>query len=98
MKPVKVFFGEGTSDACLAVPYLQDAYEAAEEFCSLGTTCKRRGIPQNPLLRRIGSTICAGRNTTEKMLTEWGHEAEIVDGSLFEEEDDQAGCHGRNFR
>ena len=40
------------------------------------------------LLRRIGSTIYAGRQTTEKMLNEWGTEESIVNASLFEEEDD----------
>ena len=91
LKPVRVIlFGEGTSDALPLPPYLQDAYDAAEEFCSLlSQRVKGAGFLKTLLLRRIGSTICAGRNTTEKMLTEWGHEAEIVDGSLFEEEDDQ---------
>jgi superfamily II DNA or RNA helicase len=92
LKPVKVIlFGEGPSDALPLPPYLQDAYDAAERFCALlGQRVKGAGFLKTLLLRRIGSTIYAGRNTTEKMLTEWGNEAGMVDLSLFEEDDDQA--------
>ncbi len=37
---------------------------------------------------RISSTIFAGRQTTEKMLNEWRTDENIVNGALFEEEDD----------
>lgn len=91
LKPVKVvLYGESTQDSLPLSPYLQDAYAAAEEFCSLlSQRVKGAGFLKTLLLRRIGSTICAGRNTTEKMLNEWGNEIEITQGSLFEEEDDQ---------
>jgi hypothetical protein len=91
LKPVKVvLFGEKTSDSLPLPPYLKDAYLAAEKFCSLlGKRVKGAGFLKTLLLRRIGSTIYAGRNTTEKMLQEWGNEAELLQGSVFEEEDDQ---------
>lgn len=90
LKPVKVrLFGEEADDAICLPPYLNDAYQAAEAFCSLlGQRVKGAGFLKTLLLRRIGSTIYAGRQTTEKMLSEWGHEDEIVNPTLFEEDDD----------
>ena len=50
--------------------FLADAYEAAEEFCE--EVGKRpsfnSGFLKTMLLRRVGSTIVAGRRTAEKML------------------------------
>ena len=91
LKPVKVkLFGEDSIDSLPLPPYLQDAYTDAEEFCSLlGQRAKGAGFLKTLLLRRIGSTIYAGRQTTEKMLNEWGNESCIIDASLFEENDDQ---------
>jgi superfamily II DNA or RNA helicase len=69
LKPVRVrLFGEAT--ALTLPPYLQDAYHAADEFCEeLG---KRPGLNsgflKTILLRRLGSSIVAGRSTGEKML------------------------------
>ncbi len=69
LKPVRVrLFGE--SDALTLPPYLQDAYDAADDFCEeLG---KRAGLNsgflKTILLRRLGSSIVAGRSTGEKML------------------------------
>jgi hypothetical protein len=90
LKPVRVkLFGEGSDEAVILPPYLQDAYQAAEEFCSLlSQRVKGAGFLKTLLLRRIGSTIYAGRQTTEKMLNEWGNEENIVNATLFEEEDD----------
>ena len=90
LKPVKVMlFGEGPEDAIPLPPYLNDAYRAAESFCSLlSQRAKGAGFLKTLLLRRIGSTIYAGRQTTEKMLAEWGDESQIVNAALFEEDDD----------
>jgi superfamily II DNA or RNA helicase len=98
LKPVKVvLFGEGGLDALPLPPYLQDAYDAAEKFCALlGQRVKGAGFLKTLLLRRIGSTIYAGRNTTEKMLTEWGTGEEVTDTALFEEEDDQPDSAAEN--
>ena len=90
LKPVKVrLFGEDPDDAVPLPPYLNDAYQAAETFCSLlSQRAKGAGFLKTLLLRRIGSTIYAGRQTTEKMLTEWGDEIRIINAGLFEEDDD----------
>ena len=90
LKPVKVkLFGEDTTESLLLPPYLQDAYNDAEEFCSLlGQRARGAGFLKTLLLRRIGSTIYAGRQTAEKMLNEWGNESSIINASLFEEDDD----------
>lgn len=90
LKPVKVtLFGEGPEDAIPLPLYLNDAYQAAESFCSLlSKRAKGAGFLKTLLLRRIGSTIYAGRQTTEKMLSEWGNENRIVNAALFEEDDD----------
>lgn len=62
-------------------PFLQDAYELAEEFCRLLARRVPAGYFRMLLLRRIGSTIAAGRCTVEKLLSEW----EDID----EDEDDE---------
>jgi len=90
LKPVKVkLFGEDSTDSLPLPLYLQDAYNDAEEFCLLlGQRARGAGFLKTLLLRRIGSTIYAGRQTTEKMLNEWGNESGIINASLFEEDDD----------
>lgn len=90
LKPVKVvLFGEGALDSLPLPLYLQDAYAAAEEFCSLLTQrVKGSGFLKTLLLRRIGSTIYAGRNTCEKMLNQWGNTSEDMQELMFEEEDE----------
>jgi hypothetical protein len=90
LKPVRVrLFGEDPEDAIPLPLYLNDAYQAAETFCSLlSERAKGAGFLKTLLLRRIGSTIYAGRQTTEKMLNEWGNENRIVNATLFEEDDD----------
>lgn len=74
LKPVRVrLFGEGENEAVPLPPYLQDAYDAAQEFCRLlSQRVKGAGFLKTLLLRRMGSSIYAGRRTTEKMLATWG--------------------------
>ena len=74
LKPVRVkLFGEGEDEAVPLPPYLQDAYDAAQEFCRLlSQRVKGAGFLKTLLLRRMGSSIYAGRRTTEKMLSTWG--------------------------
>ncbi len=95
LKPVRVrLFGEDPDDAVPLPPYRNDAYQAAETFCTLlSRRAKGAGFLKTLLLRRIGSTIYAGRQTTEKMLTEWGDESRIINADLFEEDDDAAFHH-----
>lgn len=74
LQPVRVrLFGESEGEALVLPPYLQDAYGAAEEFCRMiGQRVRGGGFLKTLLLRRMGSTIYAGRRTTEKMLASWG--------------------------
>lgn len=71
LTPVRVrLFGEREQDAVLLPTYLWDAYRAAEEFCQ--ELAKRPGLSsgflKTLLLRRVGSTIEAGRRTAEYLL------------------------------
>ena len=90
LKPVRVeLSGENTLDSLPLPPYLQDAYAAAKHFCFLlGQRVKGAGFLKTLLLRRIGSTIYAGRNTTEKMLNEWGNSPESFRNYPYEDDDD----------
>ena len=92
LKPIKVeLFGEGEDEAIRLPAYLQDAYLHAEEFCQeLSERAKGSGFLKTLLLRRIGSTIYAGRNTAEKLLTEWKDLSQEDDeDELTEAEKDQ---------
>jgi superfamily II DNA or RNA helicase len=86
LKPVRVeLFGEGDDDAVRLPPYLRDAYGYAEEFCHLlGARVKGSGFLKTLLLRRVGSSIAAGRSTVEKMLSSWQDIPEI------DQEEDEA--------
>jgi len=71
LQPVRVrLFGEGEEDAITLGGFLSDAYEAATEFCE--EVGRRQGLHsgflKTILLRRLGSTVAAGRATTLKML------------------------------
>lgn len=80
-------FGESDAEAINLPPFLRDAYDAAEEFC---TILARRpglnsGFMKTILLRRVGSTIEAGRLTAIKMLGTQPH-----DDQVDEEGEDEA--------
>ena len=65
--------GEGSADALTLPAYLSDAYKAAEAFSE---SVKKRargagGFLKTLLLRRVGSTLEAGKRTAEKMLRDW---------------------------
>jgi len=74
LKRIEVeLFGEDEDEAIELPPYLKEAYEYAEKFCqSLRDRVKSRGFLKTMLLRRVGSTIIAGKNTAERMLSKWG--------------------------
>ena len=63
-------FGESDAEAIALPAFLGDAYDAAEEFCDI--LARRPGLNsgfmKTILLRRVGSTIEAGRLTAMKML------------------------------
>jgi len=88
LKPIRVeLLGEGIDDAIKLPIYLQEAYRIAEEFCqTLAKRVKGSGFLRTLLLRRVGSTIAAGRITAEKMLDTW-KDAE----PQAEEDEDEAG-------
>ncbi|MDK2821468.1 MAG: hypothetical protein PWP31_1433 [Clostridia bacterium] len=86
LKKIEVkLMGEDDEEAIVLPPYLRDAYQYAEQFCELlQKRVKGGGFLKTLLLKRVGSTMIAGRNTAEKMLNNWGG---IGDDEDFEEED-----------
>lgn len=86
LKAVKVkLMGESDEEAIVLPPYLQEAYRYAEEFCELlQKRVKGGGFLKTLLLKRVGSTMIAGKNTAEKMLYNWGG---VVTEEDYEEED-----------
>jgi len=80
-----VLFGESDEEAIVLPPYLKEAYGYAEQFCELlQKRVKGGGFLKTLLLKRVGSTIIAGKNTAEKMLANWG---QVIDEEDYEEED-----------
>ena len=78
LTPVRVrLFGEGEHDALLLPPILKDAYKTAEEFCQevASRPGLNSGFLKTLLLRRVGSTIEAGRLTALRLL-EGGEQAD----------------------
>jgi len=92
LQPVRVrLHGEDSGDALVLPIYLDDAYHHAEEFCRLlQNRVRSAGFLKTLLLRRMGSSIIAGRNTAQKMLDEWGND-EVMESILGEEDDDSVG-------
>ena len=82
-----ILMGENDDEAVLLPPYLKDAYSRAEEFCDLlGKRVRGSGFIETLLLKRVGSTMLAGRKTAEKMLS-WGD----TDEDIFDEDDEAIG-------
>ncbi len=86
LKKIEVeLLGESDEEAIVLPPYLKEAYGYAEEFCKLlQKRVKNGGFLKTLLLKRVGSTIIAGKNTAEKMLTNWG---QVIDEEDYEEEE-----------
>ena len=83
LAPVGVrLHGESDADAIRLPPFLADAYRLAEEFCRLLAERANTGFFRTLLLRRMGSTMEAGRRTVENILHDWEH----VDDSEDDEE------------
>jgi SNF2 family DNA or RNA helicase len=62
-------YGESDRDAIHLPTYLRDAYETAKEFCQLlGERAGGTGFLKTLLLRRVGSSLYAGKVTANKML------------------------------
>jgi SNF2 family DNA or RNA helicase len=65
--------GEKDEESLILTGYMKDAYDTAEEFCKLlGRRVKSAGFFRTLLLKRIGSSLEAGKKTGIKMLNEWG--------------------------
>jgi Helicase conserved C-terminal domain len=93
LKPIRVeLFGEDDSGAIFLPGYMKEAYEIAEEFTRLlGNRMRSAGFLKTMLLRRVGSTIVAGRITAERMLGTWEN---LVEDD--EEDDDEFPSEGPN--
>jgi hypothetical protein len=98
-------FGESSTEAVGLPPFLRDAYNAAEEFCAI--LARRPGLNsgfmKTILLRRVGSTIEAGRLTARQMLAtnadgaeeEWEEDAQESPSSIYPLTDDERGALSR---
>ena len=88
-------FGEDDASSLALGGYLADAYVEAEEFCRLlQKRVKGAGFFKTLLLRRLGSSMEAGRNTVIKLL---GHEVdELGDEEDDGVEDDDATANGKS--
>lgn len=70
-------FGEGNEDALVLGGYLREAYQEAEAFCLLlQARVRGAGFFKTLLLRRLGSSMEAGRRTVRKLL---GEEPDVPD-------------------
>ena len=79
-------FGENNEGALVLGSYLRDAYTEAEEFSQLlQQRVKGAGFFKTLLLRRMGSSMEAGRRTVARLLGEDPHLQDILDD---EDEDD----------
>lgn len=68
-----ILMGENDNEALSLPTYLEQAYEQAEEFCELlSQRVRGGGFIKTLLLKRIGSTMIAGKSTAIKMLN-WGN-------------------------
>ena len=82
-------FGEDANSSLGLGSYLGDAYREAEEFCHLlQQRVKGAGFFKTLLLRRLGSSMEAGRNTVVKLL---GHHADEPSDEDDDDADDEDG-------
>lgn len=80
--------GESAREALILEGYLGEAYKHAEEFCKMiQKRSPAAGLFKTLLLKRIGSSMIAGLNTGNKILSEW----QCIDEDIFAEdyEDDE---------
>lgn len=95
LKKIEVrLYGEDDADALPLEGYLRQAYEKAQEFCTLlSRRVRAGGFMSTLILKRIGSTILAGETTAKKMLawTEEGKQilAEEFDTYLEDDEEEE---------
>ena len=88
MTPVVVrLHGESDEDAIVLPPFLEDAYGQAEAFCRLLARRANTGFFRTMLLRRMGSTMEAGRLTVARVLGGWEDSGDEYGESDDEEEE-----------
>ena len=91
LKKINVeLYGEAADEALVLEGYQKQAYETAEDFCSmLSKRVKGGGFMSTLILKRIGSTMIAGENTAKKMLN-WGSNAdkETISSVVSDEDED----------
>jgi len=90
--------GEKDSEALELKGYLLQAYQIAEDFCSLlSSRVKGGGFMSTLMLKRIGSTMRAGETTAKKMLawTKEGKERlkDLYDDIFDEDEEEKEDQH-----
>ncbi|MBP1464506.1 DEAD/DEAH box helicase family protein [Candidatus Chloroploca sp. M-50] len=75
LDPIHVdVLGERDEEAISVPVYLQTAYERAEQFCKqISVRMRGAGFLKTLLLRRVGSTVYAGKITAERMLGDWAN-------------------------
>ena len=89
LAPITVrLHGESEIDAIRLPPFLKDAYGHAERFCGLLAERANTGFFRTMLLRRMGSTMEAGRLTVNRILEGWDE---------VDEEDDDPGDQLRSL-
>jgi hypothetical protein len=73
LRPIRVeLLGDRESDSIPLPGYLQDAFTHADNFCKqLAGRIKSAGFLKTLLLRRVGSSIEAGRLTAHRLLESW---------------------------
>lgn len=82
-------FGEKNENALVLGGYLREAYDEAEKFCQLlQQRIRGAGFFKTLLLRRLGSSMEAGRWTIGKLL---GNEQDDPDDDKEEDDDDDDG-------
>lgn len=79
LKKIEVkLYGEEDREALELRGYLRQAYELAQQFCEMiSARVKGGGFLSTLILKRIGSTICAGESTAKKMLA-WTEEGRKI--------------------
>ncbi len=89
LKRIDVDLRGEDDEALVLSSYLKEAYEYAEDFCiELGKRSKSSGFLKTLLLKRIGSSIEAGKNTGLKMLNSWNTSFDEISEEIAEEEEE----------
>lgn len=80
--------GENEEESLILTGYMKEAYELAEAFCKLlSQRVKSAGFFRTLLLKRIGSSLEAGKRTGQKLLREWGDGFEAFSDEQESEEE-----------